>query len=332
MANPNSKFAIISALVCNAMVAVAKFVAFAFTGSGAMLSEAIHSVADTLNQALLLTGVVLSTREADEDYAYGYGAEKSVWALMSAVGIFFLGCGVTVYHGIVSLVEHHQPAADLTWAIGVLILSLVFEGAVLLIAARQIKLAAGDQPFFTYLNKESDPSVAAVLLEDAAACVGIIIALVAIVLTQITGRSHWDALGFILVGLLLGAVAVWLVIRNRTLLVGPSVPAQIRRQVLRILEDNPAVEEVVDLRTRIIDTETYRIMAELRFDGAVLAEKLSSELAQHYERIADYADFRRFAIEYADEVIELLGKEIDAIEKRIRAQVPKARYLDLEAE
>ncbi len=332
MASPNSKLAVVSALCCNLLLTVGKFVVFAITGSGAMLSEAIHSLADSLNQALLLVGVVLSSRQADEAYDYGYGAERSVWALMSAVGIFFLGCGVTVYHGVSSLLAGHHPEGNLAWAIGVLTLSLLLEGAVLVVAARQVKTGAAGKPFFDYLRTEADPSVAAVLLEDAAACLGVVIALTAIVLTQVTGKAYYDALGSLLVGLLLGVVAVWLIIRNRGLLVGPSIPPHIRKQVLRILHDDPAVEEVIDFRTRIIDTETYRITAELRFDGAVIAEKLRDKLAERYGKITNVDDFHRFAAEYADEVIELVGDEIDAIEKKIRAKVPKARYLDLEVD
>ena len=332
MAASNTKLAVVSAMACNAFLAGAKFAVFTLTGSGAMLGEAVHSVADTLNQVLLLVGVVRSSREADADHPYGHGAERYVWALMSAVGIFFLGCGVTVYHGVAALMKDDHLEGNLSWAVGVLVLSFVMEGAVLLIAIRQVKLAANGQPFFTFLREESDPSVAAVLLEDAAACLGVIIALVAIMLTRWTGRAEWDAIGSILIGLLLGGVAVWLIIRNHHLLIGPSIPPHIRRQVRKIIEQDPAVEEVSNLRTRLIDTETYRITAELRFDGAALVEKLKPKLAQRYGRIETVDDFHRFAAEYADEVIELLGDEIDAIERKVCAKVPKARYLDLEAD
>ena len=332
MAASESKRAVSWALSCNALLTGVKFVAFLFTGSGAMLSEAIHSFADSLNQLLLLIGVVRSSRQADAKYSYGYGAERYVWALMSAVGIFFLGCGVTVYHGVASLLSDHHPESNLSWAIGVLLLSLVLEGAVLTIAVRSVKRSAAGRPFFNYLRTESDVSVAAVLLEDSAACVGVIIALTAVVLTHVTGHAYWDAGGSILIGLLLGAVAIWLIVRNHGLLVGPSIPARVRQQVLEILENNPSVEEVTELRTRVLDNETYRIAAELRFDGAALAEKLAPSLEARYREIASLDDFRNFAMRYADEIVELLGDEIDAIEKRIRAQIPKARYLDLEAE
>ena len=139
----------VSALSCNALLSVAKLVAFLLTGSGAMLSEAIHSFADSLNQLLLLVGVVRSSRKADARFAYGYGAERYVWALMSAVGIFFLGCGVTVYHGVSSLIQGHRPESNLTWAIGVLVLSLVLEGSVLVLAVRSVHRSARGRPIHT---------------------------------------------------------------------------------------------------------------------------------------------------------------------------------------
>lgn len=332
MVASDSKRPVIWALSCNALLTGAKLFAFVLTGSGALLSEAIHSFADSLNQLLLLIGVVRSSRQADARFSYGYGAERYVWALISAVGIFFLGCGVTVYHGIASLLSGRHPEGDLGWAIGVLLLSLALEGAVLTIAVRSVKKSAAGRPFFNYLRTEADLSVAAVVLEDFAACVGVLIALSAVMLTRITGHAYWDAFGSILVGLLLGIVAIWLIIRNHSLLVGPSIPTRIRQQVLEILESNPSVQEVTELRSRVLDSETYRIAAELRFDGAALADKLAPSLEARYREIASLDDFRNFASRYADEIIELLGDEIDAIEKRIRAEIPKARYLDLEAE
>ena len=332
MATGGSKLAVGAAIGGNALVMVAKFVAFGFTGSGAMLSEAIHSVADLLNQILLYIGLVRSDRVADHAFEYGYGAERYVWALMSAVGIFFLGCGVTIYHGITSLLNPEHQVQQVGWAIGVLILSFVIEFFVLFLAVRTVYREAGDRPFFEFLWGEADPSAVAVILEDSAACIGVLVAMIAIGLTSWTGHQYWDAIGTLGIGVLLGGVASWLVLRNRQLLVGPSIPPHIRAQIQKILEDCPAIEEVVDMRTEMMDSETYRIKADIKFDGAVLAEKLEPKLKRAYPHIQSYEDFRRFAIYYADQVLEVLGDEIDAIEHKIQTDVPKARLLDLEAD
>ncbi|MFT5524878.1 MAG: zinc transporter 9 [Pirellulaceae bacterium] len=332
MAGPtSSKGAVIAAIIGNGLVMIAKFVAFFVTGSGAMLSESIHTLADLLNQILLLVGIQRSAHGPDDEFEYGYGAEQYVWALISAVGIFFLGCGVTVYHGIHSLLDPHQMT-DYSWAIGVLILAFFIEGFVLFIAVQAVKAKADGKPFFKFLFTEADPAAVAVVLEDSAACLGVLIAFAAIILTWVTGHAYWDAIGSIVIGMLLGAIAIWLIARNRSLLVGESVPAHVRQQVLKILHDNPAVEEVIDLRTRILDNETYRIKADIHFDGNALAEKMESQLQEHYNRIESFGDFKAFASRYADDIVDLLADEIDAIEKKIRSEIPQAKHMDLEAD
>ena len=333
MAQGGSRFAVVSALVGNFLVMIAKFIGFAMTGSGAMLSEGIHSIADLLNQFLLLIGIVRSGRKADQIYPYGYGSEQYVWALISAVGIFFLGCGVTVYHGVHSLLHPPATLSGLPWAIGVLLLSLLIEGYVLMVAVRAIRRQMpSDEPFLPFMRKKADPAVVAVVLEDAAACVGIVIALIAIVLTQVTGRMWWDAVGSLAIGALLGAVAIFLVIRNKELLVGQGVPPHIHRQLMHILNENPAVEEVVDMRTRILDSNTYRIKADVRFDGAYLARTMKDKLKSAYPAINSYDDFEHFVIEFADDVVELLAEEINTIERQMKARVPEAQHMDIEAD
>ncbi|MEP3477912.1 MAG: cation diffusion facilitator family transporter [Fuerstiella sp.] len=332
MAGQSSKGAVIAAIVGNSAVMVAKFTAFFATGSGAMFSEAIHTFADVLNQILLLVGIKRSNNDADDKFDYGYGAERYVWALISAVGIFFLGCGVTVYHGISSLFAEHQEVSNYGWAIGVLIISFFVEFYVLMVAVKSVQQQAKGAPFFKFMKTEADPAVVAVVLEDSAACLGVLIALAAIALTKITGHVYWDSVGSIAIGILLGFIAFWLIHRNRSILIGESVPVHIRNQLMQILQDNPAVEEVVDLRTRILDTETYRIKADIHFDGSALAQKKKHELKAEYEKINNYDQFEAFAIRYADEIVDLLADEVDNIEKQIRKEIPRATHMDLEAD
>ena len=153
-----STTAVGAAIIGNALVAIAKFAAFFITGSGSMLSESIHTLADMLNQILLLIGIVRSDKDADQYYQYGYKSERYVWALISAVGIFFLGCGVTIYHGIQTLLHPHE-LVGLGWALGVLVVSFVIEGIVLAIAVRGAKDQSKGKPFFHYLKTEAEPSM-----------------------------------------------------------------------------------------------------------------------------------------------------------------------------
>ncbi len=329
MAVDSSRTSVIAALVGNTIVAIAKFVAFFVTGSGAMLSEAIHTVADVMNQLLLLIGIEKSKRDPDEDFEYGYGQERFVWALMSAVGIFFLGCGVTMYHGVNSLLNPH-PVTDLGWAVWVLVGALIIEGYVLYIAANGLMKQRGDMPFWTYVRERADPSAVAVLLEDAAACLGCIIALVAIMLVDITGETYWDAIGSLAVGTLLGFVALWLIGRNRALLVGATMPKDARARIREVLRRHDTVEEVVELKSKMIDTETYDVLLTIEFEGERFAERLRDQLEAAYPEIQDLDAFIKHAGTFADDVIQLLGDEIDVIEREIRDAVPQVKIIDIE--
>ena len=326
-----SKLAVGAAIAGNSVVMVGKFVAFGVTGSAAMLSEALHSVADVLNQILLMVGIVRSSAPPDRQFPFGYGAERYVWALMSAVGIFFLGCGVTIYHGVTKLLHPHA-IEQVGWAAAALGLALVVEGYVLYVALRAVKKDAKGKPFFPYLRREADPSAVAVILEDSAACLGVILAGTGIALAHFTGYHGWDAIASIAIGLLLGAVALWLIVRNRALLVGPAVPPEVRERILAAIDQHPAVEKIIRLKTRQIDLDTHRVAADIEFDGAVLADKLEHKLREAYADIDSYEDFKAFADQFADDIVELLGDEVDAIEAAIVEVDPKARYLDIETE
>lgn len=326
----SSKSAVLSAVVGNSVVMTAKFIAWGFTGSGSMLSEGIHSAADVLNQILLLVGIVRSERDADPRFPVGYGRERYIWALISAVGIFFLGCGVTLYHGVHGLMQPAKPLGDLTWAIAVLVLSLAVEGWVFTVALRGILKEAAGRPMWKFLTTEADPSATAILLEDAAACLGILFALGGIGMAKLTGETYWDSIGSILIALLLGFVAIALIWRNHTLLIGQSIPEDRRHAIRQLLIKQDAVEDVVRFKARMIDLKTYDIMADIEFDGAVIAKRLTPKLREEYEAIDTYEDFEDFAMRYADDVLQALGDEVDAIEAKIKEAVPEAKYVDLE--
>jgi len=326
-----SKLAVGAAIAGNSVVMVGKFVAFGLTGSAAMLSEGLHSLADVLNQVLLMVGIVRSHHPPDRRFPFGYGAERYVWALMSAVGIFFLGCGVTIYHGVTKLMHPHA-IEQVGWAAAALGLAFVVEGYVLYVAVKAVRKDAQGKPFFRYLRYQADPSAVAVILEDSAACLGVLLAGGGIALAHFTGYHGWDAIASIAIGVLLGCVALWLIVRNRALLVGPAVPPDVRKQIKAAIEKHPAVEKLIRLRTRQIDLETHRVAADVEFDGAVLADKLEDKLRDAWEQIETYEDFKAFCDQYADDIVELLGDEIDVIEAAIVEADPKARYLDIETE
>ena len=167
-----TKNSVIAALLGNTFVTVIKFIAFAVSGSGAMLSEAIHSAADTGNQGLLYLGLRRAARSPDEDFHYGYGGERFIFGMLSASGIFFVGCGVTIYHGIHSLLSPKAP--ELGWLTFLILgISFLVEGSVLLLAVRSVNRERGSTPFLAFVRNGADPATVAILLEDGSVPEGV---------------------------------------------------------------------------------------------------------------------------------------------------------------
>ncbi|MEM7158071.1 MAG: cation diffusion facilitator family transporter [Myxococcota bacterium] len=327
----SSRSAVVIALLGNGGLTILKFAAFAFSGSGAMFSEAIHSLADTVNQGLLFVGIRGSEKPADALFPYGYGADRYLYSLLSAVGIFVLGCGVTVYHGVHHLI--HPPELSLSWVpLAVLGVSFVVEGSVLLTAARVVWSKKGDLTLLQYLRSTSDPTAAAVLLEDAVACAGVLVAFVGIALAQITGNPVFDALGAIIIGLMLGAVAVWLGIRNRALLLGPAIPRDLQAKVETFLRELPEVQRIRRVRTRIVGADRFRFQAELDFDGRVLGARLAQLVHERYAELGDEAAREKFAADFGEQLLDELGREVDRIEAQLGEKYPRLKYVDLEAD
>jgi len=327
-------FPVIAALIGNAVVCVAKFVGFFMTGSGALFSEAIHSFADTANQFLLVIGVHKSVKGPDKEFNYGHGKERFIWALISACGIFFIGCGVTVYHGINSLI-HPEEIHFSFWAIIILVVSFIIEFSTFLIAIREIRgqVLKKAKNNFKKALAEADPSTLAVLYEDGLAVGGIIIALISIVLTYLTGQIYWDAVGSILIGLLLGAMAIFLIAKNRNYLITMSIPKDIEEIVLEIFNNDPTIEKVLDFKTAILDVDKYLIKCDVEFNASGLLKEMSQHhfFENEYEEAKEsYENFMKFSVEYLDRVPRLVGKKIDEIEKKIRAKVPQAIFIDIE--
>ena len=334
MAGGGSKQSVLAAIAGNSVICVAKFTGFFVTGSGAMLSEGIHTAADLMNQWLLFLGIVKSDKAPDAAFPFGYAKERFVWALISAVGIFFLGCGVTIVHGIHSVMHPPEELPDLSWAIGILVFSLILEGIVLWIAAKDlwVKSKARQMPFGTYCREYADPSAVAVLLEDSAACFGVILALTSLGLTVWTGNTYWDGIGSISIGILLGAVAIWLIQRNRSLLVGASIPGGDAERLHETISAHPSIDSITSVRAGLDDADNYRVQIEADFDGKALARHLTPFLDAQYEGIrkGDREAFTAFAEEYADKVVQTLGAEIDDLEEEVRKVIPQATHIDVE--
>jgi len=322
---------VVAAFTGNAVVCVAKFFGFAVTGSGAMFSEAVHSLADTANQSLLIIGVRKSIKKPDEEYPYGYGKERFIWALISACGIFFIGCGVTVYHGVVILMagqEAHFNSLNLY----ILLIAFVIESFTLWLAVRDLKKHFPGEKVSKIMT-EADPTTLAVVYEDGLAVIGVGIAFSSILLAYFTGQAYWDAVGSIIIGLLLGVAAIMLISKNRNYLITKSVPKEVEELIIDILNSDPTVEKVLDFKSAILDVDKYLIKCDIEFNAASLIKELSRHhfLEHEYEEVKEsYENFMKFSVDYMDRVPRLVGRKIDELEKKIRAKVPQAIFIDIE--
>ncbi|PKN58474.1 MAG: hypothetical protein CVU56_05610 [Deltaproteobacteria bacterium HGW-Deltaproteobacteria-14] len=328
----SSTSSVIAGVSANILVTIAKFIGWAFTGSSALLSEAIHSVADTSNQALLLLGLRRSERPADSHHPFGYGRDRFFWGLVSALGIFFVGAGVTLMHGIEALIDPHPVSHSwVTWV--VLGIALVLEGGALMIALRGIARDAqhAGMSVRRYVTEGKDPTTLAIILEDGAAVLGVVIAAICIGLAEVTGEVFWDGLASILIGVLLAFVAVFLVAKNRTYLITKAIDDDVADKVRGIINASDAVEGISSFTGTVQALGTYRIAADLDFAGVRIAEKLltADDLAA-VRATADDAALTAWLGAFAERVIEGVGDEADAIEAKIREAVPEARYVDLE--
>ncbi len=315
----------------NAIVTIIKFLASGISGSSSMFSEAIHSLADTVNQILLLIGLGRSRRGADESFEYGYGNERFFWALISACGVLFVGAGVTMYTGFLRLSEdRHIEFSPVIFA--VLFISLLVESYTFWIAARALRRSFPDLPWLERLQA-ADPSTLSVYLEDAVAVIGVCVAAVSISLSYYTENPVWDAAGSVVIGTLLGAVAITLILKNRTYLIGHAMPEEMREDVIALLEADPSIEKVIDFKSSTVGFSKYRIKCELEFNGSALMKNIfkRSPLRGQYEEVHnDFEAFKKFSVDFADRIPRLIGNKIDELEARIKKRFPTVRHIDIE--
>ena len=240
-----STLTVVLALAANALVAAAKTVAALLTGSASMVAEAAHSWADTGNESLLLVAERKAAKAPDTAHPLGYGRAAYVWSMVAAFGLFTAGSILSVMHGISALREE-GPGGDYLVAYVVLAVAFVLEGVSFVQALRQTRAGAAKMQMrpMRFVLDTSQTTLRAVFFEDAAALVGILLAAGGLVLHEVTGDAVWDAVGSILVGVLLGVVAVLLIVRNGQFLIGQVVAPLTRRRVLAALLEDPEIERV----------------------------------------------------------------------------------------
>ena len=275
---------ILFALAANLTIALAKGVAAALTGSPALLAETLHTLADTGNEVLLWIAIRRSRRPADASHPFGYGPERYYWALLAAIGMFVVGGAVSIWDGVHALI--HPLPLEAFWAgVAVLVVALVLDGSSRMVAGRQLRAQAAQrrQPLREYLRESPDPTVITVFFEDTIDVLGAALALVAIVLHRLTGSSVPDALGSIVIGLLLCFMASRLTARNRGLLTNQSVPPRYLVALRARLEEEAAIAEVLRLDAVYLGPSQVLVAADV-----ALTDGLSGgDVAAALERVRD---------------------------------------------
>ncbi|HEV7830722.1 MAG TPA: cation diffusion facilitator family transporter [Pseudonocardiaceae bacterium] len=288
--------AIVAALLANAGIAVAKFVGYLITGSSSMLAEAVHSVADTSNQGLLLLGRKRAQRQATQEHPFGYGRDRYFYSFVVALLLFSLGSIFALYEGVHKL-QSHEPLSSPLVAIGILVVAIVLEGLSFRTAIRESRPLKRGNSWWQFIRQSKSPELPVVLLEDAGALIGLLLAFCGIGLAVLTGDPVWDGFGTLGIGMLLGVIAIILIIETKSLLIGEgSNPDELNRICGAMV--GPGVDRVIHLRTQYLGPDELLIAAKI----AVPAALSTAEVA----------------------------RIIDEAEARVRGAVPAARIIYLE--
>jgi cation diffusion facilitator family transporter len=289
--------AVVAALMANTGIAISKFVAFAITGSSSMLSEAIHSVADSLNQVLLLVGSKRSKRVADDHYQFGYGRVRYVYGFMVAIVLFMVGGIYSLYEGWHKW-SHPEPVHDFGIAIAVLTVAIILESFSFRTAIIEANKVRGERSFAKFVKDARQPELPVILLEDFGALIGLVFALTGVSLAVVTGDGRWDGMGAMAIGTLLIVIALILVREMSGMLVGEGALPEEYDAVKAALESAPLVERVIHLRTLHVGPDALLVGAKIAI--------------RHHESAQDIAH------------------GIDEAERLLRIAVPSAQYVFLE--
>jgi cation diffusion facilitator family transporter len=296
-ADGGGKKAILAALAANAGIAVAKFVGFAITGSSAMAAEAVHSLADTSNEALLLFGRRRAEQQADRLHPFGYGRDRYFYSFIVALVIFALGSVFAIYEG-VHKIGHPEPLSNTAVAIGILGVAICLETYSFLTATGESRPLKGDASWWRFIRTSRNPELPVLLLEDSGALVGLLFALAGVLLALVTGEAVWDGIATVAIGALLGVIAIVLIVEMHSLLIGEGATADEERRIRVGLVDGSRIDRIIHLRTQYLGPEELLVAAKI---GVVPG----LDIAQ-------------------------IAAAIDDAEARVRAAVPAARVIYLE--
>lgn len=289
--------AIVAALAANLAIAVAKFVAFVFSGSSSMLAESVHSLADSGNQGLLLLGGKKAQREATPQHPFGYGRERYIYAFLVSIVLFTVGGMFAIYEGY-EKIQHPHEITHWYWPVGVLVFAIIAESFSFRTAIKESNLVRGKLTWGQFIKRAKAPELPVVLLEDLGALVGLVLALAGVGIALLTGNGIWDAIGTLCIGVLLIIIAIVLAAETKSLLLGEAAGTEDVEKIKAAVVDGAVVTGVIHMRTLHLGPEELLVAAKI----AVQSDDTATEVAN----------------------------AINAAEARIREAVPIARVIYLE--
>lgn len=351
-----SRKAVLTAIVANGIVTIVKFIAGFIGGSASMMNEAVHSLMDTLNQGFLFLGLREGAKPADQQYAFGHGQKKYLWNLWSAIGLFSIGAGLGLAHAwhswhnlghkesIEQVVLMGHEVSVLSLNLSVLAIGLLLEGYSFLVALKEYlhrMRADGESNPFTYLTKADDPTLVAVVLEDSAAMIGLLLAAVGIILTAATGHGEYDVIFSALIALMLGCIAFYLGWANMRFLVDVR-DTEAEQVFTEAVSAHAEIEKFHDLRSIIIDESRTVLVAEIELREEAITQELHGQISQRRDEILktlpsdrrQEENSRKYATTRSsiETVLTRTEQIIDELEAEIKQRLPRVEHITLEVQ
>ena len=277
---------IVTALIANFTISIAKFFGFVITSSSAMLAEAVHSLADTSNQALLLLGKKRSKKSPSAERPFGFGRERFFWAFVVSIVLFSLGSMYAVYEGI-EKIRHPHEIESLWWALAILLFAMVMEAYAFQTAVKESRLYKGNHSWKSFIRRSRIPELPVVLLEDFGALMGLVFAFVCVLIADVTGNAVWDGIGTLSIGILLGLIAIILAIETKSLLIGEGALPEQSMRIENAITSSPEVSSLIDIRTEYLGPETLLVAAKIEFSGETSPSDISADVDTIENRIRE---------------------------------------------
>lgn len=322
--------AVVVALMANFFVTIVKFAGWLITSSPSMLAEALHSLADVMNQCLLFIGIKSSQGKADSNHPYGKGAMQYLFNFMSAIGIFTLGCIVTIYHAVHDYM--HPQSVDNKWIwlnLGILIFAFFIEGYSGIVALREIIKQKGKKSLIKFLKNSDDPTLVGIFLEDSAAVLGILFALFGVACSRIFQSNTPDVITAIIIGGMMGLIAVFLGISNARFLIGKSSGVDREEEYKEFIDKLPTVERVFELRSEILGPNKIHLYAKIELHGMLMADPEHMTHEARHVQAGDITAIEALMNAYS-RAIRDVGPELQSIEEKTKEKFPEIVQIDFE--